>query len=270
MPFKSLVVPFLKRMEKKIARNVDYANVETDLGRDFWHEYGLNKERVAVISNGVDTEHFNPDKTNPDIIKSKLELIDKVIFYHGDMGLYDGVHLLIKAFNKLKGEASLLIVGEGKPNYMNYLRSLVNENGLAKEVKLTGWIEYEELPNYIASASLCALPLLPKTRMNQANLHTRIREYLSMCKPFLVTKTEGISRSLDSVAMYFRDPSNADMIAEDLELALKEVENKDFSFMRSIAKKLDWKNIIYQDFKVMEAIVEGNVKDLRKFDLKLN
>jgi hypothetical protein len=55
-----------------------------------------------------------------------------------------------------------------------------------------------------------------------------------------------------------------------LELALKEVENKDFSFMRSIAKKLDWKNIIYQDFKVMEAIVEGNVKDLRKFDLKLN
>jgi glycosyltransferase involved in cell wall biosynthesis len=270
MPFKRLVVPFLKRIEKKIAKNVDYANVETDLGRDFWYEYGLNKERVVVVPNGVDTEHFNPDKTNPDMIKSKLELNDKVIFYHGDMGLYDGVHLLIKAFNKLKEKASLLIVGEGKPNYMNYLRSLINENGLAKEVKLTGWIEYEGLPNYIASASLCALPLLPKTRMNQANLHTRIREYLSMCKPFLVTKTEGISRSLDSVAMYFRDPSNADMIAEDLELALKEVENKDFSFMRSIAKKLDWKNIIYKDFKVMEAIVEGNVKDLRKFDLKLN
>jgi len=270
MPFKSLVVPFLKRMEKKIARNVDYANVETDLGRDFWHEYGLNKERVAVIPNGVDTEHFNPDKTNPDIIKNKLELNDKVIFYHGDMGLYDGVHLLIKAFNKLKEKASLLIVGEGKPNYMNYLRSLINENGLAKEVKLTGWIEYEELPNYIASASLCALPLLPVTRMNRANLHTRIREYLSMCKPFLVTKTEGISRSLDNVAMYFRDSSNAYMIAEDLELALKKVENKDFSFMRNIAKKLDWKNVIYQDFKVMEAIVEGNAKDLREFDLKLN
>jgi glycosyltransferase involved in cell wall biosynthesis len=270
MPFKSLVVPFLKRMEKKIARNVDYANVETDLGRDFWHEYGLNKERVAVIPNGVDTEHFNPDKTNPDIIKNKLELNDKVIFYHGDMGLYDGVHLLIKAFNKLKEKASLLIVGEGKPNYMNYLRSLINENGLAKEVKLTGWIEYEELPNYIASASLCALPLLPITRMNRANLHTRIREYLSMRKPFLVTKTEGISRSLDSVAMYFRDPSNVDMIAEDLDFALKEVKNKDFSFMRNIAKKLDWKNVIYQDFKVMETIVEGNAKDLREFDLKLS
>jgi len=106
--------------------------------------------------------------------------------------------------------------------------------------------------------------------MNQANLHTRIREYLSMCKPFLVTKTEGISRSLGNVAMYFRDPSDVDLIAEDLELALKEVKNKDFSFMRNIAKKLDWKNVIYQDFKVMEAIVEGNVKDLREFDLKLN
>jgi hypothetical protein len=85
----------------------------------------------------------------------------------------------------------------------------------------------------------------------------------------MVTKTEGISKSLGSVAMYFRDPSNADMIAEDLELALKKVKNKDFSFMRSIAKKLDWKNIIYQDLKVMEAIVEDNIKDLREFDLKL-
>jgi len=270
MPFKSLVVPFLKRMEKKIARNVDYANVETELGRDFWYEYGLDGERIAVIPNGVDTEHFNPYKTDPAIIKSKLELKDEVIFYHGDMGPYDGIHLLIKAFKKLKEKHSLLIVGEGKASYMNYLKFLINENGLNKEVKLTGWIEYEELPNYIASASLCAVPLIPKTKMNQANLHTRIREYLSMCKPFLVTKTEGISRSLGYVAMYFRDPLNVDMIAEDLELALKEVKNKDFSFMRNISKKLDWKNIIYQDFKVMEAIVEGNAKDLREFDLKLN
>jgi len=270
MPFKSLVVPFLKRMEKKIARNVDYANVETELGRDFWYEYGLDGERIAVIPNGVDTEHFNPYKTDPDIIKSKLELKDEVIFYHGDMGSYDGVHLLIKAFKKLKEKPSLLIVGEGKASYMNYLKSLINENGLNKEVKLTGWIEYEELPNYIASASLCAVPLIPKTKMNRVNLHTRIREYLSMCKPFLVTKTEGISRSLGNVAMYFRDPLNVDMTAKDLELALKEVKNKDFSFMRNIAKKLDWKNIIHQDFKVMEVIVEGNAKDLREFDLKLN
>jgi len=40
--------------------------------------------------------------------------------------------------------------------------------------------------------------------------------------------------------------------------------------MRSIAKKLDWKNIIYQDFKVMEAIIEERARDLSDFDLKLN
>jgi glycosyltransferase involved in cell wall biosynthesis len=270
MPLKNLVVPFLKRIEMKVAKKLDYANVETEVGRDFWHINGLDKERVVVIPNGVDTEHFNPYKTNPDVIKSKLELKDEVIFYHGDMGPYDGVHLLIKALNKLKEKPSLLIVGEGKASYMNYLRSLINGNGLNKEVKLTGWVEYEELPNYIASATLCSFPLIPQTRQNRSVLHAKIKEYLSMCKPFIVTKTEGISRSFANVAMYFRDVFNVDMNAEDLEFALKEVKNKDFSFMRSIAKKLDWKNIIYQDFKVMEAIVEGNVKDLREFDLKLN
>jgi glycosyltransferase involved in cell wall biosynthesis len=39
------------------------------VGRDFWHINGLDKERVVIIPNGVDTEHFNPYKTNPDIIK---------------------------------------------------------------------------------------------------------------------------------------------------------------------------------------------------------
>jgi len=270
MPLKSLVVPFLRRIERKIAKKVDYVNVETEVHTIFWHEYGLNKERIVVIPNGVDTEHFNLAKANPNIVRKELELKDEVIFYHGDMGPYDRVHLLIKALNKLEEKPSLLIVGEGRPAYMRYLKSLIKENNLEKEVKLTGWIEYEELPNYIATATLCAFPLIPKTKVNQANLHSKIKEYLSMCKPFLVTKTEGISRSLGNVAMYFRDPSNVNMIAEDLDFALKEVKNKDFSFMRNIAKKLDWKNIIYQDFKVMEAIIEGRARDLSDFDLKLN
>ncbi len=270
LPFKKIAILFLKRMEKKIAKKVDYANVETEVGRDFWNDYGVDKGKVVVIPNGVDTEHFNPNKVNPKSIKEKLTLNNEVIFYHGDMGPYDGVHLLIYAMRNLKKNVSLLIVGDGKESYMNYLRYLIERYDLKKQVKLTGWIEYEELPNYIATATLCALPLLPRTKVNQANLHTRIREYLSMCKPFLVTRTEGIFRSLGNTVMYFRDPSNVDMIAKDLDLALKEVKNKDFSFMRNIAKKLDWKNIIYQDFKVMEAIVEGKAKDLREFDLKLN
>jgi len=44
MSFKSLVVPFLKRIENKIARNVDYTNVETELGRDFRHNIILIKK----------------------------------------------------------------------------------------------------------------------------------------------------------------------------------------------------------------------------------
>jgi len=48
MPFKSLVLTSLKRIENKIARNVDYANVETELGRDSWYEYGLDKESKSL------------------------------------------------------------------------------------------------------------------------------------------------------------------------------------------------------------------------------
>jgi glycosyltransferase involved in cell wall biosynthesis len=269
LSLKKIAIPFLKRMEKKIAKRVDYANVETEVGREFWKNYGLDEEKVVVIPNGVDTEHFNPNKADSKAIKDKLALDNEVIFYHGDMGPYDGIHLLIEAMKSLKENTYLLIVGDGKEGYMNYLKSLIEKYNLNKQVKLTGWVDYEELPNYISVADICALPLIPKTKVNQANLHTRIREYLSMCKPFIVTKTEGIYRSLGNIPIYFRNPSDINLLAEDLKNALNEVKEKDHSFMREIAKKLDWKNIIYQDLKVMEAIVEGKAKDLREFDLKL-
>ncbi|MGC9069350.1 MAG: glycosyltransferase [Thermoprotei archaeon] len=268
--FKKIAIPFLKRIEKKIAKRVDYANVETEVGRKFWNDYGLDKEKIVIIPNGVDTEHFNPNKANSKAIKDTLTLDNEVIFYHGDMGPYDGIHLLIKAMKSLKENASLLIVGDGKEDYMSYLKSLIDKYELNKQVKLTGWIEYEELPHYISTANLCAFPLIAKSRQNLSVFHSKLKEYLSMCKPFIVTKTEGIYRSLGNIPIYFRNPSNINLLAEDLRNALNEVKEKDYSFMREIAKKLDWKNIIYQDLKVMEAIVEGKAKDLREFDLKLN
>jgi len=263
MPLKEIIIPFIKRIEKKIAKYVNYANVETEVGRNFWKEIGANEKKIVVIPNGVDTKHFDPNKANKEVIKEKYRIKEyRVLFYHGDIGYYDGIHFIIKILNNL--DVKFMLVGNGPKNYINELKRMISDKKLEDKVIFTGWIDYEYLPSYIASADLCILPLIPKTRVNRANLHTRIREYLSMKKKFVVTRLEGVETSLGNIPFYVNEPWNEKELINVINRAFE--EERDFEKMRRIAEKLDWENIISQDEKVMQAILNGE-EDIRKFDL---
>jgi len=264
MPFKKIMVHFIKQIEKKIAMHEIYISVDTKVGRNFWKEIGANEKKIAVIPNGVDTKHFDPNKADKEKIREKYKLNEeKLLFYHGDIGYYDGIHLIIKVLNVIN--AKFMLVGDGPQDYINELRQMIFKNKLEDKVIFTGWIDYEYLPNYIACADLCVLPLIPKSRVNRANLHSKIKEYLSMKKKFVVTRLEGIETSLGNIPFYVNEPWNEKELISVINRAFQ--EERDLEKMRKIAEKLDWENIIIQDEKVMKAILEGG-EDVRKFDIK--
>ncbi|HLI47010.1 MAG TPA: glycosyltransferase [Geobacterales bacterium] len=265
MPLKNIISNFIKMMENKIAKKMCYANVETDVGRRFWKELGANEKKIAAIPNGVDTKHFDPYKANAEEIREKYKLNHaKVLFYHGDIGYYDGLHFLLNIMDRI--DAKFMIVGDGPNGYLDELRKIALKNKVEDKIIFTGWIDYGILPSYIACADLCALPLIPKTRENRAVIHSKIKEYLSMGKKFVVTRLEGIESSLGSLPFYVNEPWNREELLNVIKRAFE--EERDVEKMRSIAKILDWENIINQDEKVMKAILDGE-EDIRKFDLKL-
>lgn len=269
LPFKRIVLPILNRFELEIAKSVDFANVETDSGRRNWVKLGLEEKKLAAIPNGVDINHFDPLRTKPEFIRFKYSLnSEEILLYHGDIGFHDNLHNVIKSLKIIKN-IKFMIVGDGPKRYLSLLKSIADKEGVKDRIIFTGWINYEDLPNYIAAADLCIAPFLNKTRQSDSNFHTKIREYLSMGKTIIATKTSGLYSILGNLLIYLNDPEDENEIAEKIKLGLQSKNDK-IHAMRRIAEKLDWANIIKQDERFMEAIVNNEALDAREFDLKLN
>lgn len=106
------------------------------------------QKKVIYIPNAI---------TMPEFIDQKYsrENSMKSVLFTGRLTPEKGLHRLIKAFNSLKEEASLLIAGTSSFNdtYVRYLKSIVGSN-----VRLLGFIQGEALKELYRSAYVFVLP----------------------------------------------------------------------------------------------------------------
>jgi len=143
-PFKIIKRTTLPLADKIIATN------RTEVKRliNYW---GIPKEKVVHIPNGVDTEFFRP---LPYIEKSS-----NVVLYVGNLVKGKGLEMLLKAFAHCKQEIKhlkLWIVGDG------YLRPrlelLAQTLGISKDVTFFGRLTHDELRNIYNLAAATILP----------------------------------------------------------------------------------------------------------------
>lgn len=265
MPLKTLVVPLLRRFERRVAEKVDYAIVETPYERTFWSQNGLAQSKAVVIPNGVDVSHFQV-RHDLGLLRERLGLGgNSVIACHGDIGKQDGLDYLFRALSKIDN-VDLLVIGEGKRQYERKLQNLAHNLSIAERVHFTGWVKYELLPDYLALADAYALTILPITRQNMSSMPTRAREYLCMQKPFVCTDTKGLRWGLDDAPFYVRDPRDIDELSNALRKALDGHAKRQGSYMLEIAETLDWQQVVKMEERFMTAIVEGHAQDVMAFD----
>lgn len=109
-------------------------------------------ENVKVVSNGIDTQLFNPRVAGGQT-KRKLGLKDgeKVFVFVGRMTREKQVDVLLRAFAQLKSDsesAKLVIIGDGPA--FSEVKALSRKLGL-KNVVFTGNVKHNELSNYLAA-----------------------------------------------------------------------------------------------------------------------
>lgn len=85
----------------------------------------------------------------------------KIIFSLGRLVEYKGYEYLIKASQKLNDDYIILIGGKGP--LQEYLQSLIDELGVRKKVKLLGFIDDKDLPDYFGACDLFCLSSIWKT-----------------------------------------------------------------------------------------------------------
>ena len=119
-----------------------------DLKNNLIKLYKLPKEKITVIPNIVDTDHFISLPRNSDNQPF-------TILHVGRFERAKGVVTLIKAFIEFaKVQKDCILINVGKPRGSAYenCHELLKSANMIDKVKFTGFVSYKELPRYYANA----------------------------------------------------------------------------------------------------------------------
>jgi glycosyltransferase involved in cell wall biosynthesis len=121
-------------------------------------EYGIEKERVEIIHNGIDTAMFNASKRGTFRRKAGIGAGDKVILFVGRLVKRKRPLEVLKAFHRLyvgKPDYHLVLVGSGP--LRRGLEDYVERHRLSKSVHLLGFVGNETLPEIYADSDVFVL-----------------------------------------------------------------------------------------------------------------
>ena len=122
------------------------------------------EEKVEVVYLGVEQEFFHVDaNTASSFVSSRYGIGQKpYIFFGGELGPRKNLENLIRAFAKLKvmpkcKQIQLVLVGERRAtDYLRCLEILINELGLAGDVRWLGYVPRSHLRYLLKSARVSA------------------------------------------------------------------------------------------------------------------
>ncbi|WP_346893970.1 glycosyltransferase family 4 protein [Clostridium sp. UBA871] len=184
---------------------------------------GFDKNKVHIITNGVDTEFFKKENRSEEFresigIKNKFAVV-----YAGIHGIAQGLEVLVDAAEIIKEEKEIQIVfiGEGpeKPMLMNKVKEKKLEN-----VSFLPMQDKKDMPKIIASMDATVVPL-KKLDIFKGALPSKMFENLASEIP-IVLAVEGEAENLinDAQAGIVVEPENSKEIAKAI---LKLHKNKE-------------------------------------------
>tara|TARA_B100002052_G_C15884465_1_gene600911 strand:- start:796 stop:2025 length:1230 start_codon:yes stop_codon:yes gene_type:complete len=149
--------------------------------------YNIKSEKIYILPNIIDTNHFRPmQKSKSDYFK---------ILYIGRFERTKGVETLTKAFinlSKIYNNIKLINVGEARGPSLKKCMKWIDKEGLSKNVQFTGFVKYEELPSYYASADVVIIP----SEIYESFSYT-VAQGMACGKPVIASKIGGIPETLD-------------------------------------------------------------------------
>lgn len=197
---------------------------------------GISEKNVSVIPNGVDTEVFDPQKCNSEIIKKKMGLSwKKACFYCGRLDSWAGIHIISKlchaAYNK-KLNIVFALVGSGE-----------HKITLKENVISLGERPYEEIPYLLAAADVVLIPF-PNNEVSHAASPLKLFEGMALGKLVIASRVKGIEEVIsDGENGYLADPNNIDEWIKKLEDALQseqEVRRIGRKARQTVEKQFNW------------------------------
>jgi len=169
---------------KRALKNVDaFVALSEDIVRELSGE-GIEKQKILVIPNGVDTEFFSPPDEEEKLKARSLYRVGKgefVVGFSGRLSPQKDLKTLIESMQNTPYNTRLLIAGKG-PEKLN-MEKAIRERALDKKVTLLGPVK--DIKSFYSSLDIFVLPSLFE------GLSNSLLEAMSMGLPVVATDTSG-------------------------------------------------------------------------------
>jgi len=219
-----------KFFQKKLVRYYDAVISISNSVTSHAKKKGIYINNFITIYDGIDINTVLKMKTiNPNEIKKELgpPLNDSfLIGLIGNIKAWKGQHVAIEAIKILKKKypkIKCLIVGnisnlEDDKKYFNYLKELVNNNGLSKNIIFTGF--RKDIPDIIS-----ALDILIHTSVAPEPFGRVILEGMIFSKPVIATSHGGPLEIIeDGISGFLVLPNNPEALAQKINYLLSHPE----------------------------------------------
>lgn len=216
-PGNKLLHRVLLFFERLSCRWADHVIATNDSHKRFNIERsGVPESHITVIRNGPEPWHlhaFEPDS-------SLRGGAAHVFGYVGMMGQQDGIDYLLRSLGILHREFNradwrCILIGKGPA--MEGLQQLGAELGIADHVLFTGWVDYEQVPRYLAATDICVVPD-PSNEYNDHSTIVKVMEYMAQAKPVVAFDLPEHRVTAGDTALYARANDERDFARQILRL----------------------------------------------------
>jgi len=208
-------------------------------------DFSVPPDRIALIVNGVDREHFRPSEPIPGLETRYGTRGKRVILTVSRLVARKGIDRTLEALALLvphHPDLLYLIVGDGEQR--QELEDKSKRLGLQHAVKFAGVVPYRDMPAYYALAEIVALPNRSAPG-DEDGLPLVFLEANACAKPVIGGRAGGTPEAVrDGVNGLLVDGNDATAIAAALERALSDpaLKTRLIAGATAVAKDWDWES----------------------------
>jgi len=176
-----------EKIEQYLTRHADIVLVVNKTLEKRARQWGA--ERIYLLPNYPPAD-FQPTVT-PENFKKKQGLSGKrIILFVGKFSTLEGALNIVQVLADVLKEESIVLVMVGDGPERSSIEEFVNSRGISSKVLVTGWVPHKFVPNWIAIADVCVVPLredMPSAKFYSPHSVRKVGEYLTLGKPLIST-----------------------------------------------------------------------------------
>lgn len=240
---------FLTKWATKNALNkADLITSDARHMEDAMEKLGASREKMKIIFFGVDTEKFKPGKKNEAFLE-KYDLKDSPVVIslrrlepiYNIESLISAVPFVLKECPKAK----FVIAGGGSEEQK--LKDLANSLNVASSVKFIGWLDPNNLVDYLNSSDVYV-----STSLSDGGIASSTAEAMSCGLPVVITNSGENEKWVENEKEGFLVPVKSPEILAEKIITLLKNDDLRLKFGEASRKIIEEKNSYYKEMGRME------------------